>query len=552
MKEEKKKINISQMHREKSRRSNRDKDSRYRDSDRDRATPRMSNTVDDSPPPTLLLVFTFVLALLSGALFIYVAGPPDGYSFSFANPIPIFQRNAVFSKTSQNAHVNSIEVNATDIHLNRREYWRKQWELKHQERQQNMLKNKDEKAGEVMNGVKKNQQVPLTVSSRSTVIRDHVGRIVEPLMHGDEDLGERPVRPAFYIQSSWRDHPEAVHQPNAFLLNHIQPVASRRQPQAASASEIVIKSATESSITSGTGPLTVQTPKRRSFGSTRSILSVGAPRPRYTIVHDRKLVNDHPAGVRADTVKSNSASTPNSSRKQAKKNLFKGCTHGIQGTDGMVRGYNMTRISHALYKVMRLFGFTSLSDAPAGSHVEWIGELTQQLSFEMPGFRYTAIDSSSHKLARTEQVLRNIVDGDFVVGDIENLRTLKQPQQPHQQPRKPHTDLLFYWPEMDGSSTDPGHASYPAHVRRVMTSAKQAGIGYIIVAQYPSMNGPVPTYKHGKWTFIEENAKNVDPFLYNIYVRGAVPMSGTGLSKPYVVYLTFYSLRSIPLSVLQI
>lgn len=540
------------MHRDKSRRSNRDRDSRYRDSDRDRATPRLSNTVDDSPPPTLLLVFTFVLALLSGALFIYIAGPPDGYSFSFANPIPIFQRNAVFSKTSQNANVNSTEVNATDIHLNRREHWRNQWELKHQQRQQNIQKNKDEKSAEMMNGENKNQQVPPTISSRRAVIRDHVGRIVEPLMHGEEDLGERPVRPAFFIQSSWRDNPQAVHPPNAFLLNHIQPVASRRQPQAASASEIETRSATESSITSGTGPLTVEAPKPRSFGSTRSILSVGAPRSRYTIVHDRKLVNDHPARVGVEAEKSNSASTPTWARKQTNKKIFKGCTHGIQGTDGMVRGYNMTRISHALYKVMRLFGFTSLSDAPAGAHVEWIGELAQQLSFEMPRFRYTGIDLSPHKLARTEQALRNIIDGDFVVGGVENLRTLKQPQQPHQQPHKPHTDLLFYWPEMDGSSTDPGHASYPAHVRRVMTSAKQAGIGYIIVAQYPSMNGPVPTYKHGKWTFIEENAKNVDPFLFNVYIRGAVPMSGTGLSKPYVVYLTFYSLRSIPLSALQV
>lgn len=540
------------MHREKSRRSNRDRDSRYRDSDRDYAQPRLSNTVDDSPPPTLLLVFTFVLALLSGALFIYVAGPPDGYSFSFANPIPIFQRNAVFSKTSHNAHVNSTEVNATDIHLHRHENWRKQWELKHQQRQQSMQKNKDEKSIEMMNGVNKNQQVP-PVSSRSTVIRDHVGRIVEPLMHGDEDLGERPVRPAFFIQSSWRDHPQAVHPPNAFLLNHIQPVASRRQPQAASASDIETELATESSITSGTGPLKVEVPKPRSFGSTRSILSVGAPRQRYTIVHDQKIMNNPPVSVGVETQKSNSAaSTPTWAGKQTKRKVFKGCTHGIEQNHGMVRGYNMTRISHALYKVMRLFGFTSLSDAPAGAHVEWIGELAQQLSFEMPRFRYTGIDSSPHKLARTEQVLRNIVDGDFVVGDIENLRTLKQPQQPHQQPHKPHTDLLFYWPEMDGSNTDPRHANYPAHVRRVMTSAKQAGIGYIVVAQYPSMNGPVPTYKHGKWTFIEENAKNVDPFLFNVYVRGAVPMFGTGLSKPYVVYLTFYSLRSIPLAALQV
>lgn len=215
------------------------------------------------------------------------------------------------------------------------------------------------------------------------------------------------------------------------------------------------------------------------------------------------------------------------------RNEFTGSLGGT--SDGMVRGQNVTKLSVTLFKIMKLFGFSSLTDSPAGAHAEWMGEVARRLSFEQPLFRYVGVDETANGLRKAKESVGDSVDGEFELHDIEH--ELGNP-----------TDVLFHWTELDASPRDAHHPGYLMHVRKVLRTARRAGHGHVIFPQLPRLQGVTPSYRHGKWSFIDH--KDEEPFLFNDHVRGAVPV-GNG-SRADVLYLTFYATRAIPAEQLDV
>lgn len=223
----------------------------------------------------------------------------------------------------------------------------------------------------------------------------------------------------------------------------------------------------------------------------------------------------------------NATDTSRGKRRTVDKNEFMGSLGGT--VDGMVRGQNVTKLSVTLFKIMKLFGFSSLTDSPAGAHAEWMGDVARRLTFEQPLFRYVGVDKTPEGLKKAKESVGDDVDGEFEIHDVEH--ELGKP-----------TDVLFHWTELDGSPQDAHHSGYLMHVRMVLQAARRAGHGHVIFPQLPRLRGVTPSYRHGKWSFIDD--KEEEPFLFNDHVRGAVPV-GNG-SRADVVYLTFYSTRAIP------
>lgn len=221
---------------------------------------------------------------------------------------------------------------------------------------------------------------------------------------------------------------------------------------------------------------------------------------------------------------------PVGARVRGKQPEFGGSLGGSK--DGMVRGQNVTRVSYTLFKIMKLFGFVSLVDSLAGGHVEWMPEVVERMSFDHPSFQYTAVDDAQG-VAKARSVLGDVVDGEYLVSDVEE-RTANG------------SDVVFHWTETDGGERDARAKGYMEHIRKVMIAAKKGDNGYIVFGQFPRLDGPQPTYRNGKWVFVGEKE---EPFLYNEHVRGVVPM-GNG-RESYMMYMTFYSLRSIPMGALK-
>lgn len=209
--------------------------------------------------------------------------------------------------------------------------------------------------------------------------------------------------------------------------------------------------------------------------------------------------------------------------------------HGSRGAsiDGMLRGQNVTRISYTIFKIMKLFGFMSMVDSPAGAHAEWMPEMMQRMTYEQPSFLYKGVDIEEAGVERAKRGMGGVVDGEFFVKDVEK-ECVKG-------------DIVFHWTEMDGSEKDARSVGYLRHVSKVFLAAKKVGNTYIVIGQYPRLNGPSPAYKHGRWVFAGNEKE--DPFLYNEHVRGVVPMMSG--SKAYMLYMTFYSLRGIPVESLE-
>lgn len=209
--------------------------------------------------------------------------------------------------------------------------------------------------------------------------------------------------------------------------------------------------------------------------------------------------------------------------------------HGSRGgtEDGMIRGQNVTRVSYTLYKVMRLFGFASLTDSPAGAHAEWMVDLVRRLAYDVPLFMYKGVDDAKG-LERTKRSVGEVIDGEYFEGDVE--RVLPD-----------GTDVLFHWTELDGGERDPRGRGYMMHIAKVMRVAKNRGYGYLVFGQFPRLNGPSPVFKKGEWKFV--GTEEEEPFLLNEHVRGVVPTGSGG--KAYMLYLTFYSLRNIPMEAID-
>lgn len=208
---------------------------------------------------------------------------------------------------------------------------------------------------------------------------------------------------------------------------------------------------------------------------------------------------------------------------------FRGVAEVSGASRGIVRGQNVTRVSYALYKIIKLFGFLSLTDYPCGWHTEWMPGMVQRVEFDLPQFKYFGIDTNASGVGAARRALGDSGDPDFTIGDVRESIPNK-------------TEILMHWTELDGTGSDPRSADYMTHIKRVMRTARDAEIGYIVFGQYPRLRGPSPAYRHSKWVFLGDVKE--DPFLFNDFVRGVVPMESG--SQPYMLYLTFYSLRSIP------
>ena len=219
-------------------------------------------------------------------------------------------------------------------------------------------------------------------------------------------------------------------------------------------------------------------------------------------------------------------------KKRARVAEFRGARGGT--VDGMVRGQNVTRVSYTVYKIMKLFGFASVTDSPAGAHAEWMREVVRRMAYDAPFFRYVAVDRDEKGLGRARRATSEVVDGEYVVADVEK-----------EMPRS--TEVVLHWTELDGSERDARSREYVRHVARVMRAAKAKGCGYFVTGQFPRLNGPSPAFRKGKWGFVGTDEE--EPFLFNDHVRGVVPMGAGG--KAYMLYLTFYSLKSIPAEALE-
>lgn len=225
-------------------------------------------------------------------------------------------------------------------------------------------------------------------------------------------------------------------------------------------------------------------------------------------------------------------SVPSGARTSGKLAEFRGSLGGTK--DGMIRGQNVTRVSYTVYKIMKLFGFSSLTDSPAGAHAEWMPEVVRRMTYDVPFFQYVGVDGDSDKLELARKSLGEAVDGEFY--EMEAEKVLPNT-----------TDVVFHWTELDGSERDARSRQYVRHVARVMKTAKDKKCGYIVLGQFPRLNGPSPSYRNGKWRFIGTDEE--EPFLFNDHVRGVVPTASG--AKAYMLYLTFYSLKSIPAAALE-
>lgn len=195
----------------------------------------------------------------------------------------------------------------------------------------------------------------------------------------------------------------------------------------------------------------------------------------------------------------------------------------------LVRGQNVTRVSYALYKIVRLFGFRSMIDSPAGSHAEWMAQTVQRIEFDVPYFKYWGVDVNSTLLRAVRNEIGASASAEFKISD----GTSELPDT---------IDVLFHWTELDASEKDPRSPQYPQYIDKIVREGQRANISYVIFGQFPRLRGPAPAYRNGRWLFLGDATE--EPFLYNSYIRGVVPVMAS--TQPYVLYMTFYSLRSLP------
>lgn len=193
----------------------------------------------------------------------------------------------------------------------------------------------------------------------------------------------------------------------------------------------------------------------------------------------------------------------------------------------MVRGQNVTRLSYALYKIVRLFNLRKLADFPSASHVEWIPEMVHRFEYDVPGFSYEGLDLSEKRLDVAKKAGELFGSAEFQVID------------PEKEIPDSIADMLLLWTELDGERTDPRSPEYVRYIINVIKAAKRAKVRYITFGQFPRLKGVAPIYSKGKWRFM---GSKEEPFLFNEYVRGVVPMASG--SNGYHLHLTLFSLKS--------
>lgn len=428
--------------------------------------------------------------------------------------------------TTENKGSDSTPATAAQL-LERRRKWRLGWHHRHEQVERARIRHVTHPQPSPISATAQRPPRATRPNSRSSLVRDRIGRIIEPASLSGEDEADAGHNGHFTYfhesSSSWH----TVSAPSAY------------------------SSGTFSKPGGGAGPANsfrgiLSTSRQALVGlASRFTTARVAPRNRGSD-SDSSDSNDEGDVVRRELKARHVKEIEESPVKLMRRRGMLRRSNDFQGVpaDELVGGHNVTRVSHALYKIMKLFGFSSVLDSPAGAHVPWVREFVQRMVFELPHFSYVALDAKRPAVEAVRARVADIIDAaDYVVADAETLL-----------PTRPPIDVMFHWTSLDGNArTDPRSMTDPAgyvqHVRRVMAAAKTAGIGYLIIAQLPSLKNWAPTYRHGKWVYTADNVRDVDPFLMNDYVRGAVPIAGG--TNPDVLYLTFYSLRAIPMTDLR-
>jgi len=200
----------------------------------------------------------------------------------------------------------------------------------------------------------------------------------------------------------------------------------------------------------------------------------------------------------------------------------------VPSPGGMVRGQNVTRVSYALYKIVNLFGFSTMIDSPASAHLEWMSEMMQRIEFDRPMFQYYAIDPDCKALDKVRDAIGIIGSAIYkCTGYI---------------PEETGADVLFYWPELEEIADV---KEFRKKLESKMKKAKFAGINYIIVPQYPAVKDRKVIYTYGRWK-LEGDDDGTLPFLLNEFLRGIVPVQQPTEGNPYLLYMTFYALKPLP------
>lgn len=169
----------------------------------------------------------------------------------------------------------------------------------------------------------------------------------------------------------------------------------------------------------------------------------------------------------------------------------------VKDGSGLLRGQNVTRLSYAIYKVVRLFHLKKLVDFPAASHVEWMPEMVTRFEYDVPGFMYDGYDVDDEKLKIAERAGEAYGSANFRVVNPE----VEMPES--------GSDIFLVWTELDGTRSDPRSAEYFAYIVSVVKAAKKANIKYIIFGQFPRMKGMIPIYSKGKWRFMGKSREEV-------------------------------------------
>lgn len=169
----------------------------------------------------------------------------------------------------------------------------------------------------------------------------------------------------------------------------------------------------------------------------------------------------------------------------------------LEDGSSMVRGQNVTRLSYALYKIVRLFNLKKLIDYPAGAHVEWMPEMVTRFEYDVPGFFYQGLDTTEERLASAKNAGDSYGNADFEVANPEVSIPVDS------------GDMLLVWNELDGERSDPRSSEYAAYIMNVVKAAKKANIAYITFGQYPRLKGVAPIYSKGRWRFIGKSKEEV-------------------------------------------
>lgn len=224
---------------------------------------------------------------------------------------------------------------------------------------------------------------------------------------------------------------------------------------------------------------------------------------------------------------------PKGARLHGKIAAFDGCQSKDKDNDmvkdGESGGMDFKRISYTLYKMIVVFGISSLGDSPAGQHSGWIECFAQRLSYERPFLKYIGIDENDEGIEKAKKVLDGVIDGRYEKGGLFN------------ESNRNEIELLFHWPRLDRSDRDARDVKkYAKHIKKVMCMAKKRGIRYLMIPQFPLVKDVKVNYRKGRWR-LEGRSKK--PFLLNHLVRGVVPVENG--NKNWRLYLTLYSLAVI-------